>query len=342
MYADGKITWILWALAIIRCFLKLRQRFDVLHIHLLSRQGLFLTRLCMLCGIPVITKIANAFEASELYALSKDRSLTGRLFYRWRKHLATVVGTTNVMVQEIKMDNILSPKVQLIPNGVLLPSADEVETSLQKKYRKDGPIKVVFVGRFVEVKNIETLICAVAEIVAGGDEICCSLLGDGPKRAELEELAARKGLTKVVEFGGYINGEDLTRELLAADVFVLPSFFEGLSNSLLEALAAGVLCIASNIAGNLALLAPNAEHPEKLSKGEYKVVDNGIVFEADDPIGLKKGIYYATEHPDECLRLRINGRGHVKEKYSIESVTDRYENLYCSLLNAPYKVKRDL
>src|SRR5665811_1561504 len=82
----------------------------------------------------------------------------------------------------------------------------------------------------------------------------CIRDSDGPSRQQLESLTKKLGISDNIHFLGYLGDEEIIRELQAADLFVLPSFVEGIPVSAMEAMAIGVPVIATNIAGTSELI----------------------------------------------------------------------------------------
>src|SRR6185312_14067319 len=113
--------------------------------------------------------------------------------------------------------------------------------------------RVVFTGRLHPQKNLDVLIAAWPA-VAAATGASLVLVGHGPERERLEAEARARGLGGRVHFTGAVA--DPSELLRAADVFVLPSVAEGMSNSLLEAMSTALPCVASDIGGNQDLLGP--------------------------------------------------------------------------------------
>src|SRR5581483_5080213 len=113
----------------------------------------------------------------------------------------------------------------------------------------EGHTVIVHSGRLVPRKGGDTLVRAFARAAKEAPETKPLLvfLGDGPERDALERLAATEGVSRSVRFAGFVK--DVPRWLSASDVLVLASLIEGLPNALLEALALGLPCIATRIAG---------------------------------------------------------------------------------------------
>lgn len=130
----------------------------------------------------------------------------------------------------------------VIPNGVdihrfSLPSDRTWETT-----------RMLFVGRLVYQKGVDLLIRALGSL----KDIPWSLnlVGDGPRRADLENQSEALGIRQRINFKGWLNKEALLGEYNQANLFVFPSRHEGMSNAVLEAMACGLPVIASNISGN--------------------------------------------------------------------------------------------
>jgi glycosyltransferase involved in cell wall biosynthesis len=122
----------------------------------------------------------------------------------------------------------------------------------------DGPWRVGFVGMLVNFyKAPDVLLRAVATCVREGLQMDVAVVGEGKCRPEIEELAARLGLTGNVRFLGALPaGEPVRAFLDDIDLFVLPSRTEGLPRSLIEAMARGCPCIGSTVGGIPELLPP--------------------------------------------------------------------------------------
>lgn len=150
------------------------------------------------------------------------------------------------------------PHVEIIPMGVDLPPAhvfpveqEELKTSLGL----DGKFVFLFMGRLVEKKGVRYLLEAFKQVEGTLTDAVLVIAGDGPLRTELRDQVAALGLAERVSFAGFVTGEAKESYLRAADVFVVPSVIasdgdaEGLPVSLLEGLAFGLTCIATNESG---------------------------------------------------------------------------------------------
>lgn len=175
-----------------------------------------------------------------------------------------------------------------------------------KKYRYHPPreqVKTIFcAARLSPEKGLEFLIHALKLLLNQGHGLRLRLAGDGPKRKELEQLADELELSERVQFLGFLGEDEIIRELRDCDLFVLPSFVEGLPVSAMEAMAMGVPVIATNIAGT----------GELVENGR-----TGLLVRPSDSQALADSI--ATMVADYDLRLRMAqlGRERVVDQFDV-------------------------
>ena len=114
--------------------------------------------------------------------------------------------------------------------------------------------RIFCAARLSPEKGHAFLIRAMKLLVDRGHELELRLAGDGPRKEQLTDLAHELGISDRVRFLGFLTEDEVIRELQDADLFVLPSFVEGLPVSAMEAMAIGVPVIATNIAGTSELV----------------------------------------------------------------------------------------
>jgi GalNAc-alpha-(1->4)-GalNAc-alpha-(1->3)-diNAcBac-PP-undecaprenol alpha-1,4-N-acetyl-D-galactosaminyltransferase len=135
-----------------------------------------------------------------------------------------------------------------LKNVIIIPNAVQKLSHVTRDFSL--PIKnAVSVGRLCEQKDFSTLIKAFAEIHKSHPNIMLTIYGEGPERANLEALIQSLNMTDWVFLPGTVT--DVEKVLVAADLFVFPSLYEGFPNALCEAMAAGLPVIASNCSGNI-------------------------------------------------------------------------------------------
>ncbi len=181
------------------------------------------------------------------------------------------------------------------------------------------------VGRLNRIKDYPTLLRA-AEIFG---KSCSSwrllIVGEGPDRSELQEMVdASATLRGRVRFLG--TSRRIPEFLNAIDLYALPSLCEGISNSLLEAMAAGVPVVASDTGGN----------PEVTSDGK-----SGLLFPVGDAEELARKLLLLSNRPAEREKLAGAAMQGVREHFSLASMVRRYEEMYESVGErfAPLRVR---
>jgi sugar transferase (PEP-CTERM/EpsH1 system associated) len=181
-----------------------------------------------------------------------------------------------------------------------------------------GTVVVGTVGRQQAVKDPLTLVRAFALARASGEDgrrLRLLLAGDGPLRAPLEAEVRAAGLEDAVWLAG--ERADVPEVMRALDVFALPSRAEGISNTILEAMASGLAVVATAVGGNAELVVPG---------------ETGALVAAEDPRGMAEALLcYAS---DAALRQEhgLAARRRVEAEFSIERMVTRYAELYESLL----------
>lgn len=139
---------------------------------------------------------------------------------------------------------------QIIPMGVDLP---------EPSHAKANADTILFVGRLAEKKGVHYLLPAFKDLHAKHPTARLTIAGDGPMKAELQKLTKKLGLSECVDFPGYVSGDAKRQTIERADILVVPSIIttsgatkgdaEGLPVSLMEGLAYGKICIATNESG---------------------------------------------------------------------------------------------
>lgn len=198
-----------------------------------------------------------AMLASELSGIPYSLTMHGPLvFYeahRWRidekiRRASRVICISNFCRSQGMLFSELEhwDKFRIVHCGVD-PTlyADEARPIPQRGAGK----RVLFVGRLAAMKGVPVLLQAFAQAHARHKDARLTLIGDGPERGTLEELAARLGIADNVNFVGFKNQAEVASALSQADIFALPSFAEGLPVVLMEAMAAGLPVVTTRIAG---------------------------------------------------------------------------------------------
>lgn len=180
-------------------------------------------------------------------------------------------------------------------------------------------LELAFVARLDHVKGLTILIDAVAATREAGRDVRLTVAGDGPKRAHFERHAKRTGVADAVTFTGYLGQDGVADVLAGADVFVLPSFAEGVPVSLMEACASGLPVIATQVGGV----------SELVLDGE-----TGFIVPPGDVAALSDRIAELASDPALRSRLGAAGRERVVEHFDSTVEASRLATLFVSSARA--------
>ena len=178
------------------------------------------------------------------------------------------------------------------------------------------------VGRLDRVKNFTGLLTAFRDVAAqnaaSARRLRLVIVGDGPLRRELEAQVQALGLSSQVWLAG--ARADVAALMHAFDAFVQPSLTEGISNTVLEAMASGLPVIAARVGGN----------PE--------IIDDGVTGQlcrSPDPDELARAMSIYLGSPELAARHAAAGRARAVERFGLDAMMRRYEDLYDEALARP-------
>ena len=208
----------------------------------------------------------------------------------------------------------------VIPFFTSLMDADHMDRArLAIATRESSPeLRIVYLGRLSVSKNLDVLLRAMRSVAAQGLRVRCTIVGEGPERHSLEQLAADLSLAKNVRFTGGVPHEETASILEDADVLVLVSETEGWPKALAEAMAYGLVCIGSD----------RGLMPQMLGEGR------GIVVPPQDVDALAKELGRIARDPERCPGMRERAAAWAQQ-YSLEGLR---EALRC-LLNERWGTK---
>jgi glycosyltransferase involved in cell wall biosynthesis len=214
----------------------------------------------------------------------------------------------------IDVDRIDPARVQTIYNGLNLADWGSIET----RSNFQGATRIVTVGNIRRVKGHDILIKAAAAIVPKSPNVSFSIAGDVLEPdyfAELEQLVHDLGLSNHFHFAGGIA--DLRPYLARADIFVLPSRSEGFSNSIVEAMAASLPVVATDVGGNA----------EAVMDGV-----TGFIVPPEDPTALATAIVHLLSDPLQAEAMGEAGRSRASQTFTTEAMMGKIVAAYRSLL----------
>jgi len=220
-----------------------------------------------------------------------------------------------------------------IPNKKIIVISNSVDTDLFKPNKElrnkkreelhisDKEILIGTIGRLSAVKNYNTLVYAMSKVLEEVSNVKLIFVGNGPQYHELKKKIEGLNLSSKV----FILGQrlDIVELLNAMDIFVLPSFFEGISISILEAMSVGLPVIASNVGGN----------PELIDDCE-----TGFLFSPNNLDKLVQLSLQCINDPSLRNYLGINARRKALQNHSLEPMINTYAKLYIKCLKQKNKI----
>jgi glycosyltransferase involved in cell wall biosynthesis len=262
-----------------------------------------------LAGVPIV--------------ISGERTMGMERRWRYWLNRLTVPGADRVtcvsqQVADFAVNHIgiSKEKVVIIPNGLQVPDAERLLGSRAARTELGLPVDQAVVGtvaRLDPVKRLDVLLQALGSL----PDVYAVIIGEGPERARLMALCQGLGLTGRVRFPGQQG--DVWPWLAAMDVFALSSDWEGMSNALLEAMAAGLPIIATEVGGT----------PDVVVDGV-----TGLLVPPGDPTALADALARLVRDPGLRRQMGQAGRERALRHFSLGRTVERTQNLYEQLLDA--------
>lgn len=274
--------------------------------------------------VPVVLRAAGAGRSGD--CLWQLDARCGRRIKKRCMRADAVVGPSRAIQRELIAAGYPRDRVHWLPNGVPIPDEPDAGPVTRKSAARaalaaanpalecpgSAPL-AVYTGRLDRAKGLDTLLAAWQAVVTrGGHENAqLWLAGDGPYAAALRAEIESRNLARRVVLAGVFDAVD---ELLsAADLFVLPSLEEGMSVALLEAMAAGLPVVATDIPGNRDVVADGRE---------------ALLVPVEDAEALSTAIVRVLEEPDLATRLGTAARRLAVERFSLAAMANRYLELF--------------
>lgn len=214
-------------------------------------------------------------------------------------------------------------RISQIYNGVdtqrFIPVEQKAPLPVAGFVPEDG-IVIGTIGRMQGEKDQLTLVRAFIQLLTrverGRERLRLVLIGDGPLREQARVLLQEAGVEELAWLPG--NRDDAAQLFQGLDIFALPSLIEGISNTILEAMASGLPVVATAVGGN----------PELVVEGE-----TGRLIPADDPLAMVEALLPYVE--SESLRRQHGraGRSRVEQSFSMQSMVEGYSGVYDDLCN---------
>ena len=279
-----------------------RERPDVVHSHLNAQKYAIIA--AKQAAVPVRVHTVHSVAEEELSRVDK---IIAKIFYK--KHKVIPIALSDRIQDTIVNVYGLSPaSIPIIFNGINLSNCIKKEN-----YNIDETIKILHIGRFSQVKNHKGLINAFKMFHTVKPNSVLHLVGDGNTFEEVKKHVVDNGLEDSVLFFGM--QASVYRFINEADVFILPSLYEGIPMTLIEAMGTGIPIIASNVGGI----------PNMLTNNESAILTSV------DSQEIAKELLRLSE--DVELRKRLGQNALVRSKeFSSEEMARQYIKVYQGVL----------
>jgi sugar transferase (PEP-CTERM/EpsH1 system associated) len=206
-----------------------------------------------------------------------------------------------------------------VDSALFHPAREHRDPLPHPDFSGSGHFVIGTVGRMQAVKDQLTLARAfvrVMQAMPGAEQrLRLVMVGDGPLREPVRMLLAEAGIDEYAWLPG--NRDDVARIMRSFDLFVLPSLAEGISNTILEAMACGLPVLATAVGGN----------PELIQAGV-----TGTLVPRDDPESMARAIRTYAESAELCRGHGIEARRTIERRFGMEAMVNAYMTMYDKLL----------
>jgi sugar transferase (PEP-CTERM/EpsH1 system associated) len=296
-----------------------RLRPDIVHTRNLG--ALEATLPAALAGVPVRIHGEHGRDVDDLDGTSTRRQIVRRLYKPFvHQYIALSRDLGSYLQHKI---GVPPSRIAQIYNGVdstlFHPAGKNRDVVPHPDFSGFGHFVIGAVGRMQDVKDQLTLARAFVRLIQvmpeGRQRLRLVMVGEGPLREQVRVLLAEAGVDQYAWLPGERN--DVARIMRSFDLFVLPSLAEGISNTILEAMATGLPVLATDVGGN----------PELVQAGV-----TGTLVPRDDPESMARAMRAYAENAELCRRQGSEARRTVERRFGMDAMVNAYMAVYDQLL----------
>jgi glycosyltransferase involved in cell wall biosynthesis len=287
--------------------LRHRQTYDVIHVHMVRNMATIAGMLRPCLRATLMMKISGAWE---FQGGILDAQLQHRLIYRFMRYcvrradyMQCISEFTRKKLRELDFPD---RAIAMIPNAINLNIYTGKNKHTARKHRT-----VVFVGRLEPVKGLDVLLHAWQAVHKSVKNVQLIIAGTGDQQDELVQLSHDLGIDQYVHFPGHVD--DVAALLETAELYVQPSYQEGLSNSLMQAMAMSLPVVATRISGNEDLVTDRV---------------SGRLVEPGNPAELALALREILENPEDAVNMGRRARQQIEERYQVDAVIGQLLQAY--------------
>jgi len=294
---------------------------DIVHASLtLSPLDFKLPDLCKQIGVPLIATFHPPFDSKVRTLAASTQQLTYQLYAPSLSRFDKVIVFSTTQAEVLSKLGVKENRITIIPNGVdtniWSPNSESTYLKKEEVQKKLGQKRTfIYMGRVAAEKNVEALLKAWQSINTTNCQLV--IVGDGPLRPTLENNFLSTNDCEILWWGYEEEQQTKLALLQCAEVFILPSLVEGLSLALLEAMATGTACIATDAGAD----------------GEVLKDGAGIIMSTEGVTSqLKTLLPVLKEHPLLISELGRKARLKVANQFTLKKNITSLENLYNKIL----------
>lgn len=300
-----------------------KQKIDVLNTHnaIACWYGNIAAKIA---NIPVVFTLRNNQRENYKLLLKKRYQFQIAIMLdRFTMRVADKIVAVSQRLEKFYIENEGIPKEKIITidNAIDLETIEQFKKNYDRENFRTGMgigrdiIVIGIVGDLVERKGHACLIEAARIILKTNDKVVFLIVGEGPLKENLIEKINNYFILNHFIFTGHVK--NVFHYVAAMDIFVLPSFAEGISRALMESMAMGMPAVCSNIDGNL----------EAVVDGE-----TGFIFPVNNHDALADKLLFLIRNEEVRKEMGGRARARVKEKFDMRNLTRKYEELYTELI----------
>jgi len=291
-----------------------RHRASIVHINTSLNKRAFLRDI----GFMLMSRICGARTLVQIHggelpnAFTRNNQLLAALLRRLLSLADAIVVLAQVELSAYR-SFARGLRVILIPNAV---DFSEFSIAHRHEHGDQEPIELIYLGRLAAGKGLDELLSGVSRTLARGCCVRLTIAGSGNDEPRLRAIVRREGLSAAVSFTGPVCGAAKRKLLARSEIFVLPSYSEGLPYSLLEAMAAGTAVIATPV-GAIGDVVVDGIHGKFVPVRDAKALADAIEELAADRSALR--------------RMRKNCQKRIASAFTVEQLAQRFAATYAAL-----------
>lgn len=286
---------------------------DIVHIFFGIPDGPIGWALKRAYGLPYLISLRGADVPSDEVKRFARHYQVLRPIIRWLWRDADAVVAVSNGLRSYAYETTPDLPIDVIPNAVEL----SVFTPPRQRDH-DGPVRLLFVGRFNAFKNVESLLEAASRLKSMDvTNFELHLIGDGERRASLERLVIERELARHVRFKGWVDRRAIVERYRQADLFVTSTTWEGMPNTVLEAMACGLPIVGTRASGLDELVRDGV---------------NGYLVDTKDVAGMAERLAELIDNPYERRRMGKESRKIAEQEFAWEHITEQYVDIYRRIL----------